>query len=84
LTIARLGTPEGTQIELVGVDGHQRWKIVLPDPSGTYSLDLKTLYDLLPRKLIVKIKKNGIVLDEVILNDVNNLPVSRIVSWNLY
>jgi len=28
--------------------------------------------------------KNGIVLDEVILADVNNLPVARIVSWNLY
>jgi len=68
----------------VGVDGHQRRDIVLPDPSGTYSLDLKTLYSPLPQKLLVKIMKNGLALDEVILTNVNKLPVSRIVSWNLY
>jgi hypothetical protein len=61
-----------------------RRTISLPDPSGTYSLDLKTLFNPLPEKLLVKIMKNGIVLDEAILTDVNNLPVSRIVSWNLY
>lgn len=84
LAIIRGTNSEDTQINLVGVDGHQRRSIVLPDPSGTYSLDLKTLFNPLPQKLLVKIMKNGIVLDEVILTNVNNLPVSRIVSWNLY
>jgi len=84
LIIDRLGTPEGTQIEMVGVDGQQRRRIILSDPSGTYSLDLNTLFNPLPQKLLVKIMKNGLVQDEVILTDVNNFPVSRIVSWNLY
>jgi hypothetical protein len=42
------------------------------------------MFNPLPQKLLVKIMNNGTVLDEVILSDVNNLPVSRIVSWNLY
>lgn len=84
LTITRSGDPGGAQLELVGVNGYQRRIACQSDPGGIYLIDLRALFDPLPETLIVKIKKNGIVLDEIILNDVNNIPAARVVSWNLY
>jgi hypothetical protein len=66
------------------VDGCQRRVTVQSDLGGTYLIDLRLLFDPLPETLIVKIKSSGIVLDEIILNDVNSIPVARVVSWNLY
>jgi hypothetical protein len=84
LTITRLGEPGGAELELVGVDGYQRRSTSQSDPGGTYLIDLRALFDPLPKTLLIKIKQNGIVLDEIIFNDVNDIPAASVSSWKFY
>ncbi|MBN1903107.1 hypothetical protein JW926_17430 [Candidatus Sumerlaeota bacterium] len=84
LTITRTGNPSGLQLELVGVDGYQRRVSTQSDPGGTYMIDLRLIFDPLPETLIVKIKSGGIVLDEIILNDVKDIPEAGVSSWKFY
>lgn len=80
LTIDILDPEEGNTLELVGIYPEKRIKIRL-DYLQNQTLDLRESFETMPEKIIVKLRKDDIVTDEIILT---NLPRPQKSLWLMF
>jgi hypothetical protein len=84
ISIGRLDNDAGVQLDLVGINGQERQVKQIPNPDSMLWLNINTLFDFMPEKLIVKLKQNDMILDMVILNNLNYSTSSNSIGWMLY
>jgi len=82
INITQLSSKAGTHLELVGIRGSERQVKSFINPAPTLLLDLNTYFAFPPEKVIVKLKHDDILLDEVILDLPGN--ISEVKGWHLY
>jgi hypothetical protein len=70
LHISGMAQGGADELEVVAVTAASRTKKRLPPQPGTQDLDVSKLFGEAPEKLIVKLKKDGIVLDMMVLKDI--------------
>jgi hypothetical protein len=69
LTIRDVVSAPGAELELVGVTGHSRVSSALSGAARDQNVALADLFLPLPDKLLVKFRKDGIVVDMIILEE---------------
>ena len=84
IDLATTTAPAGSVLEVVGINGTERRVVEIGAASSTSSLDLRSLFDPLPERVLIKIRLDGVVIDEIAVTDLPGSPGSSVSNWLRY